>query len=777
MTTKKNTSKKTADNPSAGLRKRSEDDQSQRRKSAPGTKPAASRTSVRPRKTAKPAAASVTPADTVSKASETPRTRKPTARRTSTKAKPAAVPVVPAAEPAKPAPAAKPASKPGVPSKPAAAPVVPAAEPAKPAPAAKPASKPEVPSKPVAVPVVPAAEPAKPAPAVPRITVELKDGLTPQEIGALIGRNVAAVITALMRLGSIVSANQKITDPDTISLVLHELGYEAEIVTTAPVVTTPEKVVQQAVVDEEVPTVVRMQLRPPDQVPDSWVRRTPVVTVMGHVDHGKTTLLDTIKKSNVVDTEFGQITQHIGAYRVQTPHGAVTFLDTPGHEAFSSLRIRGAGITDIIILVVAGTEGVMPQTVEAISHAKAAGVPVIVAVNKSDLPEFSLERVKQQMSDHGFVASDWGGQTEFVPISARNNVGIDQLLDAVLLQAEVMNLRAPVDGPAEAAVIETRKDPQRGSLATVIVVKGVLRVGNSFVCGSSAGKVRAITSHTGERLTEVRPGDPGEVMGFACLPQAGDMLRVVADDREARRVAEERLLREREETRSRKPKLSFEDILSGQSKAFGVILKTDTQGSLEAIRKMLNRVTAELGARADLPRLNIVHAAVGEINESDVLLATAGNSVIIGFNIRPTTQAIKEARHRNVEIKTYRIIYELVDDLRRVVLGQAVLADREEFLGRALVRKVFSISKVGQVAGCFVEEGRIVRNARCRLLRDNVIIAEARISSLKRFKEDVREVEKGYECGIMLENVTDIKEGDVFESYQVVKSSGESAPA
>jgi len=489
---------------------------------------------------------------------------------------------------------------------------------------------------------------------------------------------------------------------------------------------------------------------------------------MGHVDHGKTTLLDTIRKSNIAAGEYGFITQHIGAYKIKTPNGEITFIDTPGHEAFSSLRVRGASVTDIIVLVVAGDEGVMPQTIESINHAKIAKVPIIVAVNKMDLSGFNLQKVKQQLSDYGILAHDWGGDVEFIEISARNNINIDKLLDTILLQAEVMDLKSAIDVPAEGTVIETKLDPKRGNVATVIISKGKLKIGDYFVVGTTYGKVKAILSDTAERLTELVPGSAGEIMGFFKLPQPGDVLIVVDSEREAKRYSEIAQEQVKKSSIEQKKKLTFEDIISGKSRILSLVVKTDTQGSLEAIKKMLDSIANEMKENPSAAELKIVHTGVGEINETDVLLASAGNSIIIGFNIRPTTQAIKVAKHEGVEIKTYRTIYDLTDDVKNILKGLEIKREKEEFLGRAVVKKVFNITKFGKVAGCFVEEGKILRNAKVRVLRDNVIISETKINSLKRFKDDVKEVEKGYECGIGLENLNDIKENDVIESYQVI---------
>ncbi len=598
-----------------------------------------------------------------------------------------------------------------------------------------------------------------------KIKIDFGTGLSAQEISEIIKHPVSEIVTTLMRLGSIVSATQKIVDVDTVEILLSELGFEAEIIKYNQEIKDlkeEEKKVKPIDVSKTKERVV------PEVEGKIFVKKIPVVTIMGHVDHGKTTLLDTIRRSNLVEKEYGFITQHIGAYKVKTAHGDITFIDTPGHEAFSSLRSRGTSVTDIVVLVVSGDEGVMPQTIESINHAKLAKVAIIVAVNKMDLAGFNLQKVKQQLSDYGIVSTDWGGQVEFIEISARNNINIDKILDAILLQAEIMDLKSPIDVPAEGTIIETKLDPKRGNTATVIILKGKLKLGDSFVVGVTYGKVKAIISDTGERLTELNPGEPGEIMGFVSLPQPGDILICVKDEREAKKYAELEQAKVKKSSIEQRRKLSFEDIVSGKSKILSLVIKTDTQGSLEAIKKMLDGISKETKDNSDV-ELRIIHTGVGEIKETDVLLSSAGNSIIIGFNIRPTTQAIKVAKHEGVEIKTYRTVYELTDDIKNILKGMEVKKEREEFLGRALVKKVFNITKFGKVAGCVVEDGKIVRNAKVRVLRDNIIIAETKISSLKRFKEDVKEVEKGYECGIGLENLNDIKENDVVESYQMVK--------
>jgi translation initiation factor IF-2 len=614
----------------------------------------------------------------------------------------------------------------------------------------------------------------------PTIKLQLKDGITPQEIAQNIQQPVSKVITEFMKLGMIVSATQKVTDKDAIILVCSELGYEIEFeetqqpssfTETTSVSTTTIPTVEEVIHEKPITVEKKLVEKKLEEkiIPEGYVKKVPVVTIMGHVDHGKTTLLDTIRKSNIAAKEYGAITQHIGAYKVKTPHGDITFIDTPGHEAFSAIRARGAKVTDIVVIVVAGDEGVMPQTIESINHAKAASVPIIVAINKIDLPQCNVNKVKQQFSDLGFIPSDWGGQTEFVEISARNNINIDKLLDAILLQAELMELYVPINVPAEATVIETKVDKKRGYVATVIVSKGKLKIGDIFVCGNSYGKVRAMFDDKGEKLQELLPGEPAEILGFEFPTTAGDILKVVKDEKEAKKIFEEIQEGQKIEAAKIRRHLSIQDIISGRGNVLSVVLKGDTQGSIEAIQKMLAPLVEEVKKNPDLPELKIIHSNVGEITESDVLLASASDAVIIGFNVRPNTQALKSAKQEGIEIRTYRLIYELFDDIKNILQRAEIKQKIEEFLGRARVKKVFNVPKIGKVAGCIVEEGKIVRNAMVRVLRDNVIISETKINSLKHFKEDVKEIQQGYECGIGLENFQDIKENDVIECFQTIE--------
>jgi translation initiation factor IF-2 len=607
------------------------------------------------------------------------------------------------------------------------------------------------------------------------VTVPL-DGLSPNEIAKKIKKDVSEIISFLISLHVFVSAEQKITDRDVLELTFLHFNYkpkfeeekketEAELLQQEQQNVVVEK---QSIAPENVQLEKKVEPPVKKEIPPNWIKKIPVVTVMGHVDHGKTTLLDTIRRTNIAAQEAGAITQHIGAYKVSTAEGDITFIDTPGHEAFSEIRSRGAKVTDIVVLIVAGDEGIMPQTIESLNHAKSAEVPIIVAINKIDLPQCNPNSVKQQFASMDIIPKDWGGDVEFIEISARNNINIDKLLKTILLQAKYLELYVPLDVSAEATVIETKLDPKRGFLATVIVNKGKLKISDSFVCGLSYGKIRAMFNDKGERINELLPGEPAEILGFEKPCLAGDVLKVVQNEKEAKKIYEEL---EREQKLSAVRKKAFktiDDIISGKSNIFPLVIKTDTQGSAEAIQKMLDYVKEENKNNPNLPELKIVHLSVGEITESDVLLATTSKGIIIGFNVRPNTQALKRAEVESVEIKTYRIIYELIDDIKKIIQRMEIKQNVEEFLGRAVIKKVFEVSKIGKVAGCVVEEGKIVRNANVRILRDNKIVTETKISSLKHFQQDVKEVQKGFECGIRFENFQDFKENDVVECYQII---------
>jgi len=493
--------------------------------------------------------------------------------------------------------------------------------------------------------------------------------------------------------------------------------------------------------------------------------RAPVVTMMGHVDHGKTSLLDAIRKTNVAAREAGGITQHIGAYTVDVKDRRVTFLDTPGHEAFTAMRARGAQATDIVVLVVAADDGVMPQTIEAINHARAASVPILVAANKIDKPDANLERVRQELSQHGLAPEDWGGDTIVTGVSAKTGEGIESLLEMILLQADVLELRANPGRLAKGTIVEARLDRGRGPVATVLVQEGTLKVGDSFVCGTEYGRIRAMMDDKGRRVTEAGPSTPVEILGLGGVPAAGDMLVAVQDEQKARQVAEHRHGKQRDADMAKTAKVSldelYQQIQTGDVKELKVVLKADVQGSVEALGEALRKLST-----SDV-RLNVIHGSVGGITESDVLLASASNAVIIGFNVRPEPKAAALAEREGVEIRPYTIIYEALAEIRDALEGLLEPTTRETVLGRAEVRQTFTVSGVGLIAGSYVTDGKIVRTALVRLLRDHVVVHQGKISSLKRFKDDAREVAAGYECGIGIEGYQDVKTGDVIEAYVI----------
>jgi translation initiation factor IF-2 len=488
------------------------------------------------------------------------------------------------------------------------------------------------------------------------------------------------------------------------------------------------------------------------------VPRAPVVTIMGHVDHGKTSLLDAIRATDVAAGEAGGITQHIGAYTVDVDGRMVTFLDTPGHEAFTAMRARGAKVTDLVVLVVAADDGIMPQTVEAINHSRAAEVPIIVAVNKIDKPGANPERVRQELGNHGLAPEEWGGDTIVVPVSAKTKEGIPQLLEMLLLQADVLELKATPTRNAKGTIVEARLDRGRGPVATVLVQEGTLHVGDSFVCGTQYGRIRAMVDDRGTRIEEAGPSMPVEILGLGGVPDAGDVFVALQDDQKARQVAEHRRGKQREAEMAKTAKVSLDDlynqIQSGDVKELKVVLKADVQGSVEAIAEALRRLSTN-----DV-RLNVIHGSVGGITESDVLLATASNAIVIGFNVRPEPKASALAEREGV-------IYEALNEVREALEGMLEPTLHEKVLGRAEVRQVFVISGVGPIAGCYVVDGKLVRGAKARLLRDNIVVHDGKLGTLKRFKEDTREVAAGYECGASLENYQDVKVGDVIEPYEI----------
>ncbi len=551
------------------------------------------------------------------------------------------------------------------------------------------------------------------------------------------------LITKLMALGVLANINQEVA-PDAIKIVAEELGYSVEL-----------KVIEKDEIEKEI--------MPIEEDPRNLKPRSPVVTVLGHVDHGKTSLLDAIRETNVTSQEAGGITQHIGAYQAVINNQKIVFLDTPGHEAFTSMRARGAQVTDVAILVVAADDGVMPQTVEALNHVRAAGVPIIVAVNKIDKPNANPDRVKQQLTEYGLVPEEWGGETIFVPVSALKGEGLDTLLEMILLLAEMAELKANPATTARGIVIEAKLDKGRGPVATILIQNGSLKVGDAVVCGSIYGKVRAMISDTGQKVKKAGPSTPVEVLGFSDVPDAGDLFQVVKDDKMARQIGEKRSTRRREQELQKTRKVSLDDlykqIQEGQIKDLNIIIKGDVQGSVEALKDSLLNVSNEE------VRLQVIHTGVGAINESDIMLAAASEAIIIGFNVRPEPNARKMAEQENVEVKLYRVIYEIIEDIKAAMTGMLDPKFEEVVLGRAEIRQTFKVSRLGNIAGCYVIDGKITRDSGIRVIRNGIVIHEGRIDSLKRFKDDVKEVVDGYECGIMLERFNDIKEGDILEAF------------
>ncbi|WP_333785064.1 translation initiation factor IF-2 [Thermocrinis sp.] len=572
--------------------------------------------------------------------------------------------------------------------------------------------------------------------------VQIPEVITVRELSELLKTPPNIIMAELLKKGVLATINQTVP-PEVAIQVAEALGFLAEI----------KKEEQEIVEEEEILEEVEKLPRP------------PIVVVMGHVDHGKTTLLDTIRKTNVAQREKGGITQHIGASVVELPDGRkITFLDTPGHEAFTSLRARGAQVTDIAILVVAADDGVMPQTVEAINHAKAFNVPIIVAVNKIDKPEADPQRVRRELSELGLIPEEWGGDTIFVDVSAKTGQNVDTLLEYVLLLAEILELKARYEGPAKGTVIESKLDKQRGPVATLLVQEGTLKIGDVLVADTTYGKVRAMFDDKGRRLKEAGPSVPVEVLGFEELPMAGDTFKVVEDERKARQIVEIRKIRKEQQEKLSKGFMLedvFKKIQEGELKELRIILKADTVGSLEALKKSLTELsTPEVTVR-------IIHGAVGGITENDVMLAKASQAVIIGFNVRPDVKAKEVAEREKVDIKLYSIIYEAIEDVKNALKGMLKPVEKEVVLGSAEVRATFKIKGVGTVAGCYVLEGKVVRNANARLVRNGVVIYTGKVESLKRFKEDVQEVARGFECGIKLKDYNDVKVGDIIECYEV----------
>jgi translation initiation factor IF-2 len=594
----------------------------------------------------------------------------------------------------------------------------------------------------------PSAPPAEPAPAVApppgQPALRIARGATPQELANRTDRSVTDVVRALFGLGEMASATTSLSD-DAIRLVGAELGFDVEIVA----------------VDDD------LDAQEDEQVDEAKLRaRPPVVTVMGHVDHGKTRLLDAIRSTDVVSGEFGGITQHIGAYQVRVQDREITFIDTPGHEAFTAMRARGAQVTDVAVLVVAADDGVMPQTVEALDHAKAAGVPIIVAVNKVDKPEANPQRAREQMVEHGVVPVEWGGETEFVEVSAKAGTNIDTLLETVLLVADLEELKADPEGRGRGTVIEANLDKGRGPVATVLVQRGSVDVGDMLVSGTTYAKIRAMQDENGRAVDHAGPSKPVVILGWSSVPNAGDDVREVEDEREARHIAHERESRARAAelvVSSRPPTLAdlMEQAADAEVPELNLVLKADVQGSLGAL------ADAFLKLPQDEVRIRVIHSAAGGITENDIALALASKAIVIGFNVRPDANARALAEKEGVDLRLYRVIYEAIDDVRQALSGLLAPEQREEERGRAEVRATFRVPRIGLVAGCYVLEGTITRGTRARVVRDGVVVYDGRVGSLRRFKEDVREVAQGYECGIGIENFQDVHDGDVIEAYEV----------
>ena len=570
--------------------------------------------------------------------------------------------------------------------------------------------------------------------------LKIDEAITVANLAKRMGIAASEVIKKLMELGLMVNVNQSI-DFDTAVLVAEEFGFEVE---------------KAAFEEEEI-------LKTESDREEDLKPRPPVVTIMGHVDHGKTSLLDVIRESNITEKEAGGITQHIGAYQVKVDGGEVTFLDTPGHEAFTSMRARGAQVTDLVVLVVAADDGVMQQTIEAINHAKAADIPILVAINKIDKPNANPDRVKRELAEHGLIPEEWGGDTTMVEVSAKKNIGIDDLLEMILLQAEILELKANPNKPARGRIIEAKLDRGRGPVATVLVQEGTLKIGDFFVCGVHHGKVRALFDSNRQRILKATPSMPVEIQGISGVPTAGDDFVVVASEKQAKMISEHRQRKQRETELSRTTKVTleklYEHIKEGEIKELNIILKTDVQGTLEAISDSLRKL------ETDEIRVNIIHSATGGISETDVMLASASNAIIIGFNVRADMKVLEMAEREQVDLRFYDVIYQLIADVKDALEGMLEPEYREVVIGRAEVRQTFNIPKVGTVAGCYVVDGKLERGCQVHLVRDGIVVYQGKIASLKRFKDDVKEVKAGYECGVGIENFNDVKVNDVLEAY------------
>ena len=572
--------------------------------------------------------------------------------------------------------------------------------------------------------------------------VEIGDTITVKELCEKLGKPTAEVIKNLIFLGVMAGVNQEI-DFATAEKLCEKYEVIAE---------RKEEETELEAFEEDT-----------DIVEENLEKRPPIVTIMGHVDHGKTSLLDAIRKARVTDTEAGGITQHIGAYTVTLNGEKITFLDTPGHEAFTAMRARGAQVTDIVILVVAADDGIMPQTKEAINHCKAANVPMIVAINKIDRPGANIDRVKQELTEHGLVSEDWGGDTICVPVSAKTGENLESLLEMVLLTAEMQELTADPNRKAKGTVIEAKLDKGRGSVASLLIQNGTLNVGDSILVGSTYGRIRAMFDDRGKKIKSAGPSIPVEILGLSEVPAAGDRFIVCKDEKTARNMAELRKQKIKADSHQASNRVSLEDLYSqiqeGKVKELAIVVKADVQGSVEAIRQSLEKLST------DDVKVRVIHGAVGAITETDVTLAAASNALVIGFNVRPDGNATVQAEKENIEIKTYRIIYDAIEDVKSAMIGMLEPEYKEVVNGKAEVRMTYKISNVGTIAGCYVTDGKIVRNSEIRVIRDGIVIFESTLASLKRFKDDAKEVAKGYECGLSVEKFNDLKEGDVIESF------------
>ena len=572
--------------------------------------------------------------------------------------------------------------------------------------------------------------------------VEIGDTITVKELCEKLGKPTAEVIKNLIFLGVMAGVNQEI-DFATAEKLCEKYEVIAE---------RKEEETELEAFEEDT-----------DIVEENLEKRPPIVTIMGHVDHGKTSLLDAIRKARVTDTEAGGITQHIGAYTVTLNGEKITFLDTPGHEAFTAMRARGAQVTDIVILVVAADDGIMPQTKEAISHCKAANVPMIVAINKIDRPGANVDRVKQELTEHGLVSEDWGGDTICVPVSAKTGENLESLLEMVLLTAEMQELTADPNRKAKGTVIEAKLDKGRGSVASLLIQNGTLNVGDSILVGSTYGRIRAMFDDRGKKIKSAGPSIPVEILGLSEVPAAGDRFIVCKDEKTARNMADLRKQKIKADSHQASNRVSLEDLYSqiqeGKVKELAIVVKADVQGSVEAIRQSLEKLST------DDVKVRVIHGAVGAITETDVTLAAASNALVIGFNVRPDGNATVQAEKENIEIKTYRIIYDAIEDVKSAMIGMLEPEYKEVVNGKAEVRMTYKISNVGTIAGCYVTDGKIVRNSEIRVIRDGIVIFESTLASLKRFKDDAKEVAKGYECGLSVEKFNDLKEGDVIESF------------